>query len=59
MKVLTMQEDFVVDGGAISIRWPATLSEDAYADVRDWFPILLRKLGRCVNSNDNTDAGGA
>ena len=49
------QDDFVVDSGRISIRWPATLSEASYADVKDWFPILLRKIGRCVESETPTE----
>ena len=34
------------------VRWARRLSEEAYADVKDRFPILLRKLGRCVRSED-------
>lgn len=42
------QDIFALDEGEIVICWPAHISSESFQDVKDWFKILERKIGRCV-----------
>ena len=42
-----MKEDvFTLAEGDAVLQWPATLSEDSFADLKDWLGLMLRKIER-------------
>jgi len=34
--------------GQVIVQWPAILSQEDYDDIASWWPIVLRKIARCV-----------
>lgn len=50
-----MQEVFSLDRGCIIFEVPARISAADFEDVKAWFVILERKLGRCVRRNDTPE----
>lgn len=35
-----------LDSGSISIEWSGSFTRDDYEDVKEWFAILERRMGR-------------
>ena len=42
------QDVFSLDEGSVTVIWPSAISQESYEDVKDWFDILARKIGRSV-----------
>lgn len=51
------QDIFSIDEGAVTIVWPATLSEDSLNDVKDWLEIVKRKIERSGPSKQRKEVG--
>ena len=45
------QDLFSLPEGAVTVSWPATISQESFQDVADWLPILERKIKRSVKSD--------
>ncbi len=54
----TMQEDvFSISEGRVVIQWPAPLSAESIADLKDWLKIVERKITRSTASAENQPKG--
>jgi hypothetical protein len=47
----TKQDVFTLTEGDVVLRWPANLSRDSYADLKDWLEVMVRKIGRVVTKD--------
>ncbi|MEQ8769987.1 MAG: hypothetical protein RIB60_05710 [Phycisphaerales bacterium] len=47
------QDVFTLDSGeSVTARWPDSITPDDFTDIKEWFKILERKIGRSVHRPD-------
>lgn len=42
------QDTFTLDEGQVVLQWPARISPESYADLKDWLDLMARKVKRAV-----------
>jgi hypothetical protein len=50
------QDTFTLDEGQVVFQWPARISPESYADLKDWLDLMARKVKRAVRSEDEAEA---
>ena len=54
-EVSGMKEDvFTLAEGDAVLQWPTSISPESYADLKDWLGLMLRKIERQVQADDET-----
>lgn len=42
------EDVYTLDEGDVILHWPSQLSEASYAEIEDWFSLMLRKMKRAI-----------